>query len=113
MTRLDPTLFMKPVRLVFMSEGWDEAEAYTAQVDDAAQRGSAAVQKLMQTEPHVECTGDSMRLKVQGSFSTPGALFVVDRGKDIQLPLYTLMVDGCQCMEMYRYLVQKKRKEKR
>lgn len=32
-------------------------------------------------EPKVECTGDSMKLHVQDSASTPGSLFFVDRGK--------------------------------
>uniref|UniRef100_A0A8C5FFD1 Atrophin-1-like n=1 Tax=Gadus morhua TaxID=8049 RepID=A0A8C5FFD1_GADMO len=72
--------------------GRDEAEAYfRAQGNGNANPSSVAVQKLMQTEPNVECTGDSMKLNVKGSFSTPGALFVVDRGSSLApLPLSEL-----------------------
>lgn len=59
---------------VFTIEGWDEA---------AADVKAAALKRMMQTEPRVECTDDSMQLKVKGSFSTPGTLFLVDRGKII------------------------------
>ncbi|KAJ3594327.1 hypothetical protein NHX12_003634 [Muraenolepis orangiensis] len=69
--------------------GWDEAQAYfKAQVDVDV---SVAVRKLMQTTPNVECTGDSMKLNVQGSFPTPGALFVVDRVNGQWEPLMQVM----------------------
>ncbi|CAL8319104.1 unnamed protein product [Arctogadus glacialis] len=72
--------------------GRDEAEAYfRAQGNRNANPSSVEVQKLMQTEPNVECTGDSIKLNVKGSFSTPGALFVVDRGSSLApLPLSEL-----------------------
>ena len=55
-----------------------------------------AVQKLMQTEPNVECTGDSMKLNVKGSFSTPGALFVVDRGKHFGFSFIVALNNDCE-----------------
>ncbi|CAL8370718.1 unnamed protein product [Boreogadus saida] len=72
--------------------GRDEAEAYVrAQGNGNANPSSVEVQKLMQTEPNVECTGDSMNLNVKGSFSTPGAIFLVDRGSSLApLPLSEL-----------------------
>ena len=82
MTGLHLMLLIVELSLVCTPAGWDEAEAYfRAQGNGNANPSSVAVQKLMQTEPNVECTGDSMKLNVKGSFFTPGALFVVDRGK--------------------------------
>lgn len=42
---------------------------------------SRAVEQLLKLEPEVECTGDSMQLNVRNPASTPGSLFLVDRGK--------------------------------
>ena len=41
---------------------------------------SAAVEQILKMEPNVECTGDSMKLKVQDSSAIQGSLFLVDRG---------------------------------
>nr|XP_046263984.1 proline-rich extensin-like protein EPR1 [Scatophagus argus] len=51
----------------------------------------AAVEKILKMAPKVECTGDSMKLQVRGSVSTPGSLFFVDRGSHLSpLPLSKL-----------------------
>lgn len=42
---------------------------------------SAAVEQILKMEPNVECTGDSMKLKVQDSSAIQGSLFLVDRGE--------------------------------
>ncbi|KAK0154950.1 hypothetical protein N1851_002723 [Merluccius polli] len=70
----DTLFFVRPPLL----EGLDEVEG-------------AALRRLMETEPGVECALDSMKLKVEGSFSAPAALFVVDRGSGLApLPLSDL-----------------------
>ena len=84
MSGLGVMLLIVELSVVCGPAGWDEAEAhFRAQGDGADGTVQVSVQKLMQTEPNVECTGDSMKLNVKGSFSTPGALFVVDRGKHL------------------------------
>ncbi|XP_054624187.1 titin-like isoform X2 [Dunckerocampus dactyliophorus] len=40
----------------------------------------AIVEQLLQMDPKVECTADSMKLQVQDISSTPGSLILVDRG---------------------------------
>ncbi|XP_028987907.1 uncharacterized protein LOC114844593 [Betta splendens] len=52
---------------------------------------SRAVEQLLKLEPEVECTGDSMHLNVRNPGSTPGSLFLVDRGGHLPpLPLSKL-----------------------
>lgn len=41
----------------------------------------AAVERILKMDPKVECTVDSMKLKVHDNISTTGSLFFVDRGK--------------------------------
>lgn len=40
----------------------------------------ATVEQILKMEPRVECSADSMKLKVQNSAATPGSLFLIDRG---------------------------------
>ncbi|KAK2822115.1 hypothetical protein Q5P01_022180 [Channa striata] len=42
---------------------------------------NAAVDRLLQMEPRVECTADAMQLKVHDAAFTPGSLLFVDRGR--------------------------------
>ncbi|XP_078120595.1 uncharacterized protein LOC144526807 [Sander vitreus] len=44
---------------------------------------NAAVEQLLLMDPKVECTEDSMKLRVQNAASTPGSLFFVDRGSHL------------------------------
>ncbi|XP_060900159.1 uncharacterized protein LOC132978843 [Labrus mixtus] len=54
-------------------------------------RDYAAVKHLLQMEPKVECTGNSMKLQVLDAASTPGSLLFVDRGSRLSpLPLSNL-----------------------
>ncbi|XP_061925555.1 trithorax group protein osa-like [Entelurus aequoreus] len=48
------------------------------------------VRQLLQMDPKVECTADSMKLQVQDTPSTPGSLILVDRGSLSPLPLSML-----------------------
>lgn len=50
------------------------------QDDGSSKTDNYAVERLLKMEPKVECTGDSMKLQVQNAASTPGSLFLVDRG---------------------------------
>ncbi|KAM3603679.1 uncharacterized protein V6R79_000479 [Siganus canaliculatus] len=51
---------------------------------------AASVEQLLKMEPKVECTGDSMKLQVQGA-STSGSLVFVDRGAQLSpLPVSKL-----------------------
>lgn len=38
------------------------------------------VERILKMEPKVECSANSMRLKVQNYAATPGSLFLIDRG---------------------------------
>ncbi|XP_061746554.1 histone-lysine N-methyltransferase 2D-like [Nerophis ophidion] len=48
------------------------------------------VKQLLQMDPKVECTADSMKLQVQHTISSPGSLILVDRGSLSPLPLSML-----------------------
>lgn len=45
------------------------------------QQEPLGIERLLRMEPKVECTGDSMKLLVQGATSTPATLLFVDRGE--------------------------------
>ena len=68
-------------------KGWGGPKQPQGQGDGVSRpnshQDSAAVERLLKMEPKVECTGDSMKLQVQGAHSTPGSLLFVDRGKFI------------------------------
>ncbi|XP_034469951.1 histone-lysine N-methyltransferase 2D-like [Hippoglossus hippoglossus] len=73
--------------------GWAEPKQAKGQGDDSSspKPGEAVVDQLLKLEPKVECTGDSMKLQIQGAASTPGSLFFVDRGSNLSpLPLSKL-----------------------
>ncbi|XP_031711040.1 ras-associated and pleckstrin homology domains-containing protein 1-like [Anarrhichthys ocellatus] len=75
--------------------GWGEAMQLKGRGDGFSRPNlkpeSAAVDRLLKMDPRVECTGDSMKLRVQYGDSTPGSLFFVDRGSDLSpLPLSKL-----------------------
>lgn len=40
----------------------------------------ATMERILKMEPRVECSADSMKLKVQNYAATPGSLFLIDRG---------------------------------
>uniref|UniRef100_A0A4W5QR30 Uncharacterized protein n=1 Tax=Hucho hucho TaxID=62062 RepID=A0A4W5QR30_9TELE len=65
--------------------GW-ESKQLGGHVYGTASPSSPVVESLLQMEPSVECVGDSMKLKVHDTASTPGSLFFVDRGNH-QSPL--------------------------
>lgn len=64
-------------------KGWGHPRQPEGQGDGLSKLkpNDAAVERILKMEPKVECTGDSMKLHVQDSASTPGSLFFVDRGK--------------------------------
>ncbi|XP_029931057.1 nascent polypeptide-associated complex subunit alpha, muscle-specific form-like isoform X2 [Myripristis murdjan] len=71
--------------------GWEQPQFFKGQGEDSSRPDRAAVQRLLQTEPKVECTGESMRLQVQDADSTPGSLLFVDRGSRLSpLPISKL-----------------------
>lgn len=67
----------------FLLKGWGHPRQPERQVDGLSKLkpNDAAVERILKMEPKVECTGDSMKLHVQDSDSTPGSLFFVDRGE--------------------------------
>ncbi|KAG7525881.1 hypothetical protein JOB18_033205 [Solea senegalensis] len=68
------------------AQGQGQGEGFSMPKQD-----NSAVERLLGLEPKVECTGDSMKLKVHDSASTPGSLFYVDRGSQYSpLPLSKL-----------------------
>ncbi|KAM9427581.1 uncharacterized protein ACWYII_019099 [Salvelinus alpinus] len=69
--------------------GW-ESKQLGGQVYGTASPSSPVVESLLRMEPSVECVGDSMKLKVHDTGSTPGSLFFVDRGNQSPLPLSQL-----------------------
>lgn len=46
----------------------------------------ASVERILKMQPKVECSAHSMKLEVQNSDSTPGSLFLIDRGIEFALP---------------------------
>lgn len=38
------------------------------------------MEEILKMEPQVECSADSMKLKVHNSAATQGSLFLIDRG---------------------------------
>ncbi|XP_020506240.1 uncharacterized protein [Labrus bergylta] len=70
--------------------GWGESKQPDGRDHDLSRqrRDYAAVKHLLQMDPKVECTGNSMKLQVQDAASTPGSLLFVDRGSRLSpLPL--------------------------
>uniref|UniRef100_A0A3P9HI20 ZP domain-containing protein n=1 Tax=Oryzias latipes TaxID=8090 RepID=A0A3P9HI20_ORYLA len=53
------------------------------QLGEGMQQEPLGIERLLRMEPKVECTGDSMKLLVQGATSTPATLLFVDRGSDL------------------------------
>ncbi|XP_042285497.1 titin-like isoform X2 [Thunnus maccoyii] len=71
--------------------GWEMSRQPKGQGDGSSKADNSAVERLLKMEPKVECTGDSMKLKVQDAASTSGSLFLVDRGSHLSpLPLSKL-----------------------
>ncbi|CAJ1071957.1 protein piccolo-like [Xyrichtys novacula] len=73
--------------------GWEESKQTKTQDHGLSKQkqDNAAVERLLQMEPKVECTRDSMKLQVQDAASTPGSLLFVDRGSRLSpLPLSKL-----------------------
>ncbi|KAM9719763.1 uncharacterized protein ACNS7B_020451 isoform 1-T1 [Menidia menidia] len=59
--------------------GWWQSKELSGQ-GGKQEPGVAATQHVLEMDPRVECTGDSMKLLVQGATSPPDSLLFVDRG---------------------------------
>ncbi|XP_041659612.1 titin-like [Cheilinus undulatus] len=69
----------------------ESKQPYVLDILSKQKQDNTAVEHLLKMEPKVECTGDSMKLQVQGAASTPGSLLLVDRGAHLSpLPLSKL-----------------------
>ncbi|KAM7379013.1 hypothetical protein PAMP_004593 [Pampus punctatissimus] len=71
--------------------GWGVSMQPKGQGDGSSKMDNPVVERLLKMEPNVECTGDSMTLKVQDAASTSGSLFFVDRGSHLS-PLHLSML---------------------
>ncbi|XP_034558547.1 protein piccolo-like [Notolabrus celidotus] len=73
--------------------GWEQSKQHKGQVQGFSEQkqDTSTVERLLQMEPKVECTRDSMKLQVQDAVSNPGSLLFVDRGSRLSpLPLSKL-----------------------
>nr|XP_057924139.1 trithorax group protein osa-like [Doryrhamphus excisus] len=60
--------------------GWEMSKQPSGPEDGFSKPDQAIVEQLLQMDPKVECTADSMKLQVREISSTPGTLLLVDRG---------------------------------